>query len=66
METFFHVATEMNPQLPAGIEPTKLSADELCTKRWKHVGNDSVLVVWNASDVEYRPSMLPTKVCVRW
>jgi hypothetical protein len=37
---------------------------DLYNKRWVHIGNDDVHIVWSDHDQEYSTDHIQTKVCV--
>eukprot|EP00050_Salpingoeca_kvevrii_P000760 m.155336 g.155336 ORF g.155336 m.155336 type:complete len:1904 (-) comp10203_c0_seq6:138-5849(-) len=54
LELFFHVTTMMNPG-------EDCSAQELFNKRWVHIGNDDVHIVFSEQGTEFETSLLQTK-----
>lgn len=68
LEVLFHVATLLQPALintqdkEGKARRSSYLGDELVKKRWVHIGNDSVLIVWNEHSNQYRPDMFSTQV----
>lgn len=71
LEMIFHVATDLDPagaQAAAaaaaaggGSEGGSEARHALVHKRWVHVGNDDVHIIWSEHGRAFHPSHLPTK-----
>lgn len=62
LEAFFHVSTMMVPSAADGDE--RDGAESLYKRRWAHIGNDPVHIVWSEREVDYDFTVLPTQVSI--